>query len=123
MARLTTLKPRVAMLKPNRVQTTAGTWRTNDMTSSDRGYGYKWQQARERFLRAHPLCCYCERDGYVTAATVVDHRIPHRGDQALFWDEANWMPLCATCHSSTKQREEKSGTLRPRIGLDGWPVE
>jgi predicted ATPase len=26
----------------------------------------------------------------VVQATVVDHVMPHRGDQRLFWDEANW---------------------------------
>ena len=30
--------------------------------------------------------------------TLVDHIVPHRGDQALFWDEQNWQPLCKSCH-------------------------
>lgn len=109
MARLTTLKSRIQTLDTRSVKTTGGSWRTSDMGGTARGYGYKWQQARERFLRAHPLCCYCERNGYTTAATVVDHRTPHEGDRAMFWDESNWQPLCASCHSSTKQREERGG--------------
>jgi len=40
-------------------------------------------------------------------ATVVDHRIPHRGDKRLFWDRNNWEPLCASCHSGHKQAREK----------------
>nr|WP_307877464.1 MULTISPECIES: HNH endonuclease [unclassified Rhizobium] len=43
-------------------------------------------------------------------ASVVDHIIPHRGDQALFWHHANWQPLCAPCHNSVKQRQECSTT-------------
>jgi 5-methylcytosine-specific restriction protein A len=88
-----------------------GSWRTDKQTSTQRGYGYKWQQAREGFLRKHPLCVYCKREGKVTAATVVDHTIPHRGDMNLFWDEKNWAALCAHHHSSDKQREES------RMGL------
>ena len=36
--------------------------------------------------------------GMLTPATVVDHVIPHRGDQKLFWDEDNWQALCKSCH-------------------------
>jgi 5-methylcytosine-specific restriction protein A len=42
----------------------------------------------------------------VTAATVVDHVIPHKGDKALFWDESNWQPMCAPCHSSKTVKED-----------------
>jgi 5-methylcytosine-specific restriction protein A len=56
-ARLPTLKPRLLVLETRRVSTmTAGSWRTEGMTSTQRGYGYKWQKAREGFLRSHPLC-------------------------------------------------------------------
>lgn len=83
-----------------------GSWRTDKQTSSQRGYGYKWQKARERYLQQHPLCVYCEREGRVTAASVVDHIEPHRGDMKLFWSPSNWQSLCATHHSRDKQREE-----------------
>ena len=106
MAKLQMLKPRVATLKASPVRTiTPGSWR-GDKTSTERGYGYRWQQARARFLKAHPLCTYCQREGRVTLATVVDHIEPHRGNERLFWDEGNWNALCASCHSSAKQREE-----------------
>ena len=29
---------------------------------------------------------------------LLDHIIPHRGDQKLFWDEGNWQALCKACH-------------------------
>lgn len=48
------------MLDNRRVQTMqAGSWRTSDQTAAQRGYGYKWQKAREQFLREHPLCLTC----------------------------------------------------------------
>jgi 5-methylcytosine-specific restriction endonuclease McrA len=110
MAKLQMLKPRVATLSTARAAPLTGTgWRAGKETSAQRGYGYAWQQARERFLREHPLCCYCERDGRLAAATVVDHRVPHRGDERLFWDETNWQPLCRPCHDVVKRREEQQG--------------
>lgn len=70
-------------------------------------YGHDWRKARSRFLQANPLCTYCEnRFNRVTAATVVDHIIPHKGDKVLFWDEQNWQPLCKHCHDSIKAKEE-----------------
>lgn len=71
-------------------------------SSSARGYTGKWDKARDGFLRQNPWCRRCGKP-----ATVVDHIVPHRGDQKLFWDKSNWQPLCTNCHSSAKQREER----------------
>jgi 5-methylcytosine-specific restriction endonuclease McrA len=103
---LKTLKPRVKTATSRIKTMQPGSWRTSGMTSAQRGYGYKWQKARERYLRANPLCVYCEREGVIAAASVVDHIKPHHGDMELFWDESNWQSLCKTHHDSTKQREE-----------------
>ena len=62
---------------------------------------------RERHLRASPLCVYCLRDNRVTAASVVDHIVPHRGDESLFKDPNNLQSLCKPCHDSLKAREER----------------
>lgn len=71
-------------------------------TSSQRGYTGTWDMARDRFLIRHPKCAKCN-----SAATVVDHVKPHRGDMVLFWDRTNWQPLCSHHHNSAKQREER----------------
>ena len=63
-----------------------------------RGYNAKWRKARLAYLRLHPLCVSCLAEGRLEPATVVDHIIPHRGDQRLFWDMSNWQPLCRGCH-------------------------
>jgi 5-methylcytosine-specific restriction enzyme A len=61
-------------------------------------------------------------------ATVVDHVTPWRtgGTEAerhrLFWDQANWQPLCASCHNATKQMEETHGYSQA-CGVDGIPVD
>ena len=63
-----------------------------------RGYPSRWRKARAAFLQRNPLCNECMKHGRLTPATVVDHVIPHRGDQKLFWDEDNWQALCKSCH-------------------------
>ncbi|WP_340080684.1 HNH endonuclease [Streptococcus agalactiae] len=63
-----------------------------------KGYNSRWNKARLRYLKLHPLCVYCQRKGRLTKATVVDHITPHRGDQDLFWNQTNWQSLCKSCH-------------------------
>jgi 5-methylcytosine-specific restriction protein A len=75
-------------------------------TSTQRGYGYKWQQLRARYLASHPLCVECKRAGLVKIAEVVDHIVPHKGDMALFWDSDNWQPLCKACHDRKTATED-----------------
>ena len=75
-------------------------------SAASRGYGHRWRQAREGYLRAHPLCVECERQGRLTPATDVDHIKPHKGDRTLFWQSSNWQSLCATCHSTKTARED-----------------
>ena len=68
-------------------------------------YGRRWQRVRAAFLREHPLCVEHERKGEYVAATDVDHRVPHRGDQDLFWSAENWQSLCHACHAAKTARE------------------
>lgn len=91
----------------------------NDLYSSRR-----WRALRHRHLDKDPLCCMCQAEGRTTIATICDHIEPHRGDMVKFW-HGPFQSLCAPHHSSVKQSQEKGGsktTLRPTIGLDGWPV-
>ncbi|EGL4350684.1 HNH endonuclease [Salmonella enterica] len=106
------------------------------MPKEPRIYGSRWDRERRIFLRAHPLCAMCQEQGRVTAATVVDHIIPHKLKEALssgnaeaiakaqklFWNRKNWQGLCKPHHDSTKQRMEKSGRI---IGCDtdGMPLD
>ena len=80
----------------------------------------RWREERKRYLKLNPLCVMCLREGRVTTATVVDHRIPHKGNPARFWDRRNWDALCTAHHSGTKQTIEKNASKG--IGEDGWPL-
>jgi 5-methylcytosine-specific restriction protein A len=111
MGRLRTAPPRIQSA-PQRLQEGTGSWRTGKESSAARGYDYRWQKARARYLAEHPLCVMCEEDGKVTAAAVVDHVVPHRGDVRLFWDESNWQALCKKCHDGEKARQEAASGLR-----------
>ncbi len=71
----------------------------NRGSAARRGYDAGWRAARKRYLAVHPLCVECERIGRLTAAAVVDHIVPHKGDPRLFWDESNWQTLCRRCHN------------------------
>ena len=79
----------------------------------------QWRAKRAAHLAKHPLCVYCEQQGRVTVADVVDHIEPHKGDRHSFWNGAI-QSLCHHHHSSTKQREERNGQA---LGsdADGWP--
>ena len=76
-------------------------------SAGKRGYGSKWQKVRKKYLETHPLCVACVKEGRYVKATDVDHVIPHRGDQKLFWDQSNWQALCHSCHSKKTARENR----------------
>ena len=75
-------------------------------TAAQRGYGSQWRKARDGYLRHHPLCVMCESDGRIVQAIVVDHKIPHKGDKALFWDKSNWQSLCKRHHDVKTSKED-----------------
>lgn len=107
--KLAMLKPRVQTLKAQRIQAAPNpdSWRAGK-TTAERGYGSKWQTARATYLKSHPLCVMCKAEGAIELATVVDHIVPHRGDQSLFWNTANWQALCKQHHDSDAQRKDNA---------------
>jgi 5-methylcytosine-specific restriction endonuclease McrA len=60
-------------------------------------------------LEAAFTCARCARVEGRKGQTVADHIVPHRGDEALFWDRANLQCLCKPCHDQAKQAEERAG--------------
>jgi 5-methylcytosine-specific restriction protein A len=73
-------------------------------SARQRGYTAEWQKARADYLQRHP---YCRRNACGRPATIVHHVVPHKGNQRLFWDRTNWMPVCQPCHDGPLQSQER----------------
>lgn len=71
-------------------------------------YGQKpWKARRAAQLLAQPRCERCKAKGYIVAATVANHKIPHRGDWELFIN-GQLESLCKRCHDREVQAEERA---------------
>lgn len=120
MSKLPTLKSKVATLAP-RIGVPVGdrkAWlKQRDQNVSWRKWYRtpRWRQLRWQTLtKAMFTCAICGKLEADTSLLVCDHIKPHRGNEALFYDENNLQCLCKHCHDSIKQREEKraaDGTL------------
>lgn len=111
MGRLTAVKPRLSALRPRlakRDDARAELDRRRDQRPWRKWYKTaRWKALRMLVLTRDLFTCQkCGRMEGDTSKLVADHREPHRGDEALFWNEGNLWALCAPCHSSAKQREE-----------------
>lgn len=83
-------------------------------SASERGYTHQWHKARNRYLRDNPLCVHCKEDGIINEANVVDHIVPHKGNNELFWDESNWQSLCTRHHNIKTAKEDSNFAKRKR---------
>jgi 5-methylcytosine-specific restriction protein A len=116
VGKLKTLAPRLGGLSPA-LASVAVDRRERDNVRDGRHWRrwYKtarWQRLRMSVLIRDLFTCQWAGCGRVEADTsqlVADHRKPHRGEEALFWDERNLWCLCKPCHDSAKQREERRG--------------
>lgn len=92
-----------------RTRTRAAVQRDYDQrrgSARDRGYTARWDSEARHFRAAHPLCLGCLAVGRTAATLIVDHIVPHRGDETLMWDPANRQPSCGPHHNIVKQRLE-----------------
>ena len=86
-----------------------------------RGYGRRWRMYRESYLRDHPLCVHCDKEGELSLATQVDHIQPVAGpNEPLFWDPTNHQPLCRSHHSQKTRAEMQTGRPVKTLGLLNW---
>ena len=82
----------------------------------------EWLSARRVQLAKQPLCERCLASGHVTRATVVNHRVPHKGNWSRFIDPNNHESTCAPHHDALIQREEARG-YKVGSDIDGRPVD
>lgn len=81
-----------------------------------------WKHLRKAKLQRNPLCERCMIGGYVEQATVVHHKIPHKGNRQLFYDIENLQSLCKPHHDGEAQAEEMMG-FSTAVDVDGWPID
>lgn len=99
------------------------TWQGN---SPNRMRGRQWMRLRSAILQRDPICRSCETKGRVRPSTIVDHLVPLSLGGS---DEpSNLAGTCNDCHQDKTQREAakaqgRTYRHRPRIGLDGFPVD
>lgn len=84
-------------------------------SAAKRGYGRKWRTESKLYLAENPWCKCCLVAGRREPATEVDHIVPHKGNQKLFWDRKNWQGLCHSCHSEKTSREDGGFGRPPRV--------
>lgn len=72
------------------------------LTTTQRGYGWAWQQIRKAALNDEPLCRTCKQEGRTTPADEVDHI---DGDSHNN-DRANLRPLCRPCHLKRTAKDQ-----------------
>jgi 5-methylcytosine-specific restriction protein A len=93
--KLTTLKPTLQRL-PSRIGT----------AQVERLRGSAAVKRRSNYLRLHPLCTRCDREGRVSAATVPDHIVPLWAGGADNLD-TNGQGLCAEHHDAKTECEAR----------------
>lgn len=96
------------------------------MSRNDWHYLYNrktWKQLRLDHLSKEPLCVFCQRDGKLTPATVVDHIKAHKGNLDLFFDANNLQSLCKLHHDSTKQKAELKQVNYIGCDENGLPID
>jgi 5-methylcytosine-specific restriction protein A len=64
----------------------------------------KWRKLRNKILREQPYCYKCGI-GKNETSLQVHHVIEPRGDEALFYDESNLLPVCESCHRILTAKE------------------
>lgn len=60
-------------------------------------YGKSWRKVRERYVKKHPLCEKCLKEGRYVPVKEVHHILPiSKGGTN---EESNLMSLCRSCHN------------------------
>ncbi|MFA5715948.1 MAG: HNH endonuclease signature motif containing protein [Candidatus Paceibacterota bacterium] len=85
-------------------------------TAAERGYDNEWAKYRLSYLKEHPLCVECEKEGRYIPSKDVDHIIPVKGQSdPLFWKPDNHQGLCHRHHCEKTARENSGmGNKRKR---------
>ena len=64
--------------------------------ASNKRYGRAWKRIRDRYIKSHPLCEECEKQGRLTPVQEVHHRVPL--SKGGTHERSNLVSLCHSCH-------------------------
>lgn len=118
MVKLRLLPPLVRTMPP-RIGVAVGDVQGQDRARTDRAPWRAWYKTRrwaqlriEVFVRDGFVC---QRSGVLCIgrhpapnSPVANHRVPHKGDEALFWDIGNLETVSKLVHDSEIQAEERA---------------
>jgi len=80
----------------------------NAVRSNDGLYNTnRWRKLRKKILSENPYCIRCGADTDLE----IHHRIPPRGNEDLFYEESNCVPVCGACHRIETAKEILSRKL------------
>ena len=94
-------------MRPREPKTAKASGDENRPSSHARGYDRAWQRLRLWFLKRNPWCVMCDAKGIATGATDADHILTIEERPDLRLDPTNLQALCAPCHASVKQRQDR----------------
>lgn len=103
--RLAVSDAQVAVLRRSRNWLTSAEWRKLRLAVFRRD-GWVCQRTGVRVIAAHPA----------PHSPVAHHKVPHRGDPALFWDLDNIETVSKVWHDGSGQAAEKRAALNPNGG-------
>lgn len=87
-----------------------------DKSSTQRGYGYDWQQRRERILQRDCGLCQIKGPACSFVAGEVDHVVSKAAARADGWTnerieaDSNLQAACSACHKAKTQAERGGGS-------------
>ena len=81
----------------------------------ERGYDSRWAAFSAIYLKAHPFCVECGRQGRDRLADLVDHKHPVR-DGGPWFDKGNLWAMCRPHHDRWKRRLEAYARANGAIG-------
>ena len=87
----------------------------SDKSSTERGYGYAWQQLRSRILRRDAGICQIKGPGCHFGAREVDHKVNKAKAIEMGWTQAqidaetNLQSCCEPCHRAKTRSEGRGG--------------
>src|SRR5689334_8855121 len=63
----------------------------------------RWELLKAQVRAEEPCCGMCLTEGQAVPGTQTDHIVPHRGNEALFFNRQNLQNLCEHHHSLKTQ--------------------